>query len=177
VSSLLTLVPFSNHLQNKRPHAELSDGDGLEYLNDHELAEPERSNAKHTTVGRSTVTPIGRKTLSGPGALTNASPSLKYFPGKPLTLLVQSHAIQKLVRIAMEKVNMEILFTDAFPSDGKRMEISRQAVARSAQELRMANVLQRIRSDPSYLGELAKMVCTIGPCVIIYTDAPSPIPM
>jgi hypothetical protein len=62
----------------------------------------------------------------------------------------------------MEKVNIEILLTDAFPSEGKRLEVSREAIVHSAKELRMNRVLQRIRTEPGFLNELAKLVCMIA---------------
>ena len=58
----------------------------------------------------------------------------------------------------MEFINAEIIFTDAFPSDGKRIEFSRKALVSAALDLKDKNILRRIECEPSYLKEISKLV-------------------
>ena len=54
--------------------------------------------------------------------------------------------------------NAEIIFTDAFPADGKRVEFSRNAVLSAALDLKDKDILHRINCEPSYLKEITKPV-------------------
>jgi hypothetical protein len=83
---------------------------------------------------------------------------LVYHPGKPLQLLSQNTSIQALIRRAMEFLNAEIIFMDAFPSDGKQIEFSCKALISAALDLKDENILRRIECEPSYLKEISKPV-------------------
>ena len=95
------------------------------------------------------------------------STNLTYVSGRPLQLLTQSGDIQAVIRTSIDLIHADIVFVDAFPADGKRVEFSRDSAVRAAVHLRKKDIKLRMHCDSSYLREIAKAVRDRDCCCIV----------
>ena len=80
---------------------------------------------------------------------------------KRLNLCSQTPTIRTLLRDAIERVRISLLFKDAFPDSNDQILVARESVIDAAEKFKPSTsvIYQRLMCDDKYLTRMASVVC------------------
>jgi hypothetical protein len=78
--------------------------------------------------------------------------------GRNILLLQQDDRIQMMLRASILKILGDLLFEHAFPDGEERTRMSRDAVMFGGKQMKLDDVVNRLKNDIGYLDRLARVV-------------------